>query len=233
MTISQEITTLPPAPQRADAPADFIVKADAHVASLPVLVSEVNAWGAQVNTTQGEINDSQAAVAASQAAAAASNTEAASARDTARSLANFKGLWSAQTGSAVIPTSVDHLGQTWRLVTAAADITAITPGTASNWVPVDVTWRGITSSGTLSVSYNDFVLATSAAVDRALPAGAAANQQFVIRNSVDSTQTVRVTNASYTIKGRFDTLNSGDNLIVEPGDTVIIVARTTSILEAI
>lgn len=36
------VSTLPPAPTRADAPADFTTKADAFVASLPPLVTQVN-----------------------------------------------------------------------------------------------------------------------------------------------------------------------------------------------
>lgn len=43
------ITALPAAPQRSDAPATFIAKADAFVAALPDMVTELNAFAADLN----------------------------------------------------------------------------------------------------------------------------------------------------------------------------------------
>ena len=56
-----QITPLPPAPQRQNAPADFVVKADAHVASLVGFVSEAN--------TQATFNDGRATASDDSAAA--------------------------------------------------------------------------------------------------------------------------------------------------------------------
>ena len=63
------ITTLPPAPQRQQAAADFSTTANAHVASLATFVSEAN--------TQGTFNDDQTVLASDSASAAATKeTEA-------------------------------------------------------------------------------------------------------------------------------------------------------------
>jgi len=69
-----DITALPPAPQRSDSPDDFVAKADAHVASLTTLVTEMNAGGGEINAIAASLSSSEAnAVAAADAAIAAAN----------------------------------------------------------------------------------------------------------------------------------------------------------------
>ena len=75
-----QITPLPPAPQRQDAPADFVTKADAHVASLVGFVDEAN--------TQAAYNDERSTASGDSAAASevsnlASASEASDSSDSA------------------------------------------------------------------------------------------------------------------------------------------------------
>lgn len=87
-TITQSITALPDAPATTD-PANFDTEADAFVASLATLRSEINTWAGQANTVAGEVStnatnaDADAtAAAASQVAAAASAASAVAAPGT-------------------------------------------------------------------------------------------------------------------------------------------------------
>ena len=66
------IAALPTAPQRTDAPATFVTRADAFVAALPTLRT-------QINTTTTAIDGVAVAVSSSAAEAAASSTSAAAA----------------------------------------------------------------------------------------------------------------------------------------------------------
>ena len=47
------ITALPPAPSRSDSPADFVAKADAFVAALATLRSEINSTADAINAAVG------------------------------------------------------------------------------------------------------------------------------------------------------------------------------------
>jgi len=115
-----QITPLPPAPQRSQ-PADFVVKADAHVASLTGFVDETNAVATELNGF---------ADSAETDAATATN-----AADSAMATANNLGLWSGLTGSVNTPASVNHNDSVWALDANNADITTIEPG-VSGWTLV-------------------------------------------------------------------------------------------------
>lgn len=153
MSIDQEITQLPPAPQRADAPADFSDKADAHVASLSTLVTQLNTYAEEANTTQGEINQTQQDAQGNATSAAASAGVASTAALQASASANFKGAWNVLVGALNVPASVLHDGVYWMLLVNLPDVTASEPG------PTNPDWSAIvnptatvplTGGGTLS-----------------------------------------------------------------------------------
>lgn len=62
------ITQLPPAPSRADDPANFSTKADAHVAALSQFVNQVNGFGAYIDTIDMDVDAAIAAVPVVEAA---------------------------------------------------------------------------------------------------------------------------------------------------------------------
>lgn len=71
------VSTLPPAPTRADAPADFTTKADAFVASLPPLVTQVNGTVTAMNNLGSYLDQLKSDVNGYKNAAAQSATDAA------------------------------------------------------------------------------------------------------------------------------------------------------------
>lgn len=103
------ITPLPDAPLPTDLPAVFNSKAFAMVSALETFIDELNA----------EIPTIDLAVPASEIALAA---------------ANYKGAWSALSGSLAIPASVSHLGAIWLLSESVSDVTADVPGTSPKWL---------------------------------------------------------------------------------------------------
>lgn len=72
-TTPPTVTALPDAPQRTQPPAEFVTKADAHVAALTPMVTEENALAAWQNTTAQEVYDN--AVEANTSASNASTSE--------------------------------------------------------------------------------------------------------------------------------------------------------------
>lgn len=141
MPINQVISDLPAAPQRTDSPSDFSTKADAHVASLPTLVTQLNTYADEANSTQTAINTSESNASASATAAAGSSSTAQNAAVTAQGLANNRGAWSNLTGALNVPASVVHDGFTWLLLNNLSDVTASEPGSTNDWQKVDNTER--------------------------------------------------------------------------------------------
>lgn len=133
------ITTLPPAPSRADAAnADtFTEIAETFVAALPV-------FSTQVNNTLTDVN------------AAASGALASS---------NFKGSWAALTGAMSIPASVLHDGALWLLVSNTSDITADEPGVSAKWLDLSVVSGYVSLTGNQTIAgdktFTDDVIANS------------------------------------------------------------------------
>lgn len=120
------VSNLPAVPSRG-VPSTFSTLFEAFLTALKnTFVSEVNTVAGEVNT-----NATTASTAASTASTAASTATSASAA--AAAAANFKGSWSALTGALAVPAAVAHSGRIWVLLSNIADVTAKTPGVASEW----------------------------------------------------------------------------------------------------
>ena len=132
------ISTLPTAPARTDAPATFITRADAFLAALVTMQSELNTSIGAMNTDIAGVNTDATAAASSASAAAASASSAASSAGAE--------LWvSGQAyaeGDAAI-SGIDYL--TYRANTATSGTTD--PSASGDWVQINITE---TSTDTLS-----------------------------------------------------------------------------------
>jgi hypothetical protein len=179
-------------------PDVFVPTAETFVASLSIYRTEANALEENVNAKEVTATE-QAAIATAQAVIAAAHAE------NAASAANFKGLWTAQTGAANVPYCVYHLNRYWALMSNLADVTAKTPGTDSEWQVVNtVTPNYVAKTADYTVLTTDLlggtVLTNSGAtgeVIMSLPAGAAGYEfEFEVvaaqylRIKADGTETI-------------------------------------------
>lgn len=71
------------------------------------------------------------------------------------------------------------------------------------------------------------------AVDGALKTAYVVGDEIIVHNESISTNLVRLTNTALTIKGPLGTITTSDNLVLDPGDTAHLVAKTTTILEVV
>ena len=135
-----------------------------------------------------------------------------------------------------IPASVSHNDTSWQLKVNLADVTASEPGVTSDWLALTgSTWQEPETVNFNVVAGNSYLVdgGSGVAVDGSLPATIVTKQEFIVHNESISTNLVRVLNPNFTIKGAKGVLAPGDNLILEPGDTVNLVARSTTILEVV
>jgi hypothetical protein len=128
------IQALPPAPTRANGPADFTAKADTLLAAWPTFVTESN--GLAVYTDGRATTADQRATAAADSATQSAQAviDARLARDAAQAVASFKGSWSSLSGALSMPATVMHNGQIWSLLVSLGSVAASEPGITADWV---------------------------------------------------------------------------------------------------
>jgi len=152
------ITALPTPPNRIQGAATFAGDGDTFLAALPTFATQANALAETVN------------VASSSAVSAAA---------TALAAANFKGAYSALTGSLAIPASTSHGGYFWLLVENSTDVTTDVPGVSSKWEVYNFDTSSSGSAETWSISTNTtltlervhVITATADNLDVTLPGG--------------------------------------------------------------
>lgn len=194
-------------------------------------MSELNPMGVSQNTLASwqQATATQVYNNALEAAGSAADAAASSA------LTSYRGLWSAQTGSATKGQSVSHIGAYWALNVNLSNIALSEPSfTNADWQFVSGTrWQAtLTTSGSLGKNAMWAIRATSGAVDRTLPA-MTDGDFIVIHNDPTSTQTVRVLNAGYNIRSAVRTITSSDNIVLAAGETIYLQSRSSTELRVI
>jgi hypothetical protein len=179
------ISTLPTAPARTDAPATFISRADAFLAALVTMQSELNTSIGAMNTDIAGVNADATTASNAATAAAASASAAASTAGAA--------LWVSGTsyaeGDAAI-SGIDYL--TYRANTATSGTTD--PSASGDWVQINIT---ATSTNTLTnKTIRDTVYALSGTA-------------FDATNGAVQTKTLSA-NTTFT-----DSLSSGDAIVLQ------------------
>ena len=219
--------TVPPVPQRTQAPALFSNNVDAFLTFMPTGVDYFDESTTYVDGRAIAANNSAVAAALSETNAAASELAA-------QSVSSFKGLWSSLTGAINKPATVYHKGAYWALVNNLANVALSEPSVTADWLFSNGTrWSPLVTAGyTLNANQLLPVLATATPVDLTQPTFAAGDF-VIIHNSPASTNTVRILNPSRTILGKNGTVIAGDNLVLAKGDAVHLYARTSTILEVI
>lgn len=221
------IDALPVAPIRNTDGPTFNSKAAPFVAALDPFGDDVDAVGTWMQSAANFVEE-QAGFAA------ASETNAALSATSASNMANFKGSWSSLTGALNKPATVLHDGAYWVLLNNLADVTTSQPGATADWAFSSGTrWRTpYTASATLSANSQNTIIATSAPADMVLPTFAT-NDFVVLSNSPASTQTVRLMNSAYTIRGDAGSISSGTNITLRAGEVIHLKAVSASILEVV
>lgn len=232
-TAPPTVSTLSSPPSRAtDSATAYANKADTTMSEIPPMVTSQNSLATWQEDTATEVYNNAVEANTSAANSSASAAESLQYSQDAAASANYEGVWSSLTGAYNKGISVFNDGAFWRLNVNLADITASEPSPANvDWAFDSGTrWLSYTASFTANANSISYILATSAAVDITQPTFTA-NDFVVFKNSSDSTQTVKILNPSNTLVFRNGSITAGDNAVINPGDTVSLLARTSTILE--
>lgn len=143
----------------------FNSKAYTWATAIPALVTWIS--GAIAKAYQNALSAFESATAsqsnASLAAASALN---------AANTANFKGDWAGLTGPLAPPASVTHLGLTWNLLSAVADVTLAVPGVSPAWRAHNTVFpiEDVNAATVTMVSGNEYNFKHPGAIDGTMPA---------------------------------------------------------------
>jgi hypothetical protein len=207
------------APNTAE-PDTFNDDADQWAADIIPWTAQVNAAGVYIDAVGVAVDADALAASGSATAASGSATAALTSQNLAAASANYKGLWSAQTGAANKPYSVFHNGSFWALNNNLANVTTSTPSlTNADWQFISGTrWQAVqTTAFTAAKNALYPVTATAATLDVTLPAFVAGDF-FVIANNPTSTQLMRIVKSGVTVTNSLGlVVASGDNITYRAG----------------
>ena len=143
------------------------------------------------------------------------------------------GVWNTNITYSIGDVVLSTLGNLWKSLTATA---ANDPETddGTNWsVAINGQWVNKSLAFTVFAGKKYQIDASGGAVDAPLKTAYVIGDEIIVHNESISTNTVRLTNTALTIKGPDGTVTSSDNLVLDPGATAHLVAKTTTILEAV
>jgi len=125
-------------------------------------------------------------------------------------------------------------GNLWKSLIAVNLNNDPSTDTGVNWISaMDGQWVNKSAAFPIIAGKKYQIDASGGAVDAPFAASYLVGDVIIVHNESISTNLVRLTNSTLTIKGVGDTVTSSDNLELEPGDTAHLVAKTTTILEAV
>jgi hypothetical protein len=230
------ITPLPlyggTAPNRAQSQSEFNTNIASRISYTTTFQPAYNIFATQANALAVEVEDLKDLTMTFRDAAADSAAEADASKEMAAASADYKGLWSAQTGAANKPYSVFHNGSFWALNVNLANVTTQEPSlTNANWSFISGTrWQPQrTAAFTAAKNAYHTVLATSGVIDVSLQAFVA-NDFFCIVNSPESTQNIRILKPSITVKSGRTTVVAADSITVRPGQPFYVYAISSTVL---
>lgn len=223
------------APNSVTGASTFNDDANAWAGDIITWTEQVNLMADAMNATATEVDADKTASGNSATAAGNSATAANTSQNLAAASANYKGLWSAQTGAANKPYSVFHNGSFWALNNNLANVTTSTPSlTNADWQFISGTrWQAV-QTGNFTAAKNALypVTATSAALDVTLSAFVAGDF-FVIANNPTSTQLMRIVKSGVTVTNfRGTVVASGDNITYRAGQIFRAYAISSTALVA-
>lgn len=223
------------APNSVTGANTFNDDANAWAGDIITWTEQVNLMADAMNATATEVDADKTASGTSATNAASSATSANTSAGLAAGSANYKGLWSAQTGAANKPYSVFHNGSFWALNNNLANVTTSTPSlTNADWQFVSGTrWQAV-QTGNFTAAKNALypVTATSATLDVTLPSFVAGDF-FVIANNPTSTQLMRIVKSGVTVTNSLGVVvASGDNITYRAGQIFRAYAISSTALVA-
>ena len=229
------ISPLPAVPNRSSAPETFSDDVDTFLSALPLLQEQINDSGDYIDAVGVAVDADKTASGNSATAAANSATAANTSAGLAAGSANYKGLWSAQTGAANKPYSVFHNGSFWALNNNLANVTTSTPSlTNANWQFISGTrWQAVqTSNFTAAANALYSVTATAATLDVTLPSFTTGDF-FVIANNPTSTQLMRIVKPGVSVRNYLGVIvTSGNDITYRPGQIFRAYAISSNALVA-
>lgn len=203
-------------PNRNQPQSEFNTNVANWVSYTTTIQTNLNTFGTEANALAVEVGGYKDLALTYSSSASASATAA----EVSASAVGYKGLWSAQTGSAAKPASVFHNGSFWALNNNIANVTTSEPSlTNADWQFISGTrWQQPrTTAFTAAKNALHNVTATSATLDVTLPAFTAGDF-FVIANNPQSTQLMRIVKTGVTVRNfRNTTVASGDNITYRAG----------------
>ena len=143
------------------------------------------------------------------------------------------GVWNSTLTYAIGDVVQDSTGNLWKALTVAANKDPVTDS-GLNWSSaINEQWVNKSAGFIVFAGKSYQVDASGGAVDCALKAAYVVGDSIAVHNESISTNLVRLTNTALTIKGKGSTATSADNIIIQPGETAILIAKTTTILESL
>ncbi len=146
---------------------------------------------------------------------------------------NFIGVWNTNITYNIGEIVQTTNGNLWKALTATSgNDPSADDGT--NWaISIDAQWVNKSAAFTVFAGKQYQIDGSGGAVDAALKIAYVVGDVITVHNESISTSLVRLTNTALTIKDNNGTVTSADNLVLEAGNSVQLVAKTTTILEVV